>query len=149
MIEEIKTIESLADTIYKDKEVLEFDLTLDNDDYKNLKCLHLCFPIPFRRLSNPDQVLPGTLILVNNFFANWIKEIDIMKYGTNKLLISTTTPKEIYRYSDEMLKHLPKNALKTIENDLLYIKKRVIIESNLDRTNHNLLQQTVMQKKIK
>ena len=48
-----------------------------------------------------------------------------------------------------MLKHLPKNALKTIENDLLYIKKRVIIESNLDRTNHNLLQQTVTQKKIK
>ena len=112
MIEKIKTIESLADTTYKDKEVSEFDLTLDNDHYNNLKCLHLCFPIRFRRLSNPDQVLPGTLILVNNFFANWIKEIDIMKYGVNKLLIPTTTPKEIYRYSDEMLKHLPKNALK-------------------------------------
>ena len=42
MIEKIKTIESLADTTYKDKEVLEFDLTLDNDHYTNLKNLHLC-----------------------------------------------------------------------------------------------------------
>ena len=37
-----------------------------------------------------------------------------------------------------MLKHLPKNALKIIENDLLYSKKRVIIQNNLDRRNHNL-----------
>ena len=46
-----------------------------------------------------------------------------MKYGKNKLLIPTTTLKKMYRYSDEMLKHLPKNALKMIENDLLYSKK--------------------------
>ena len=48
-----------------------------------------------------------------------------MKYGTNKLLIPTTTPKEIYRYSDKMLKHLTKNTLKMIENDFLYSKKRI------------------------
>ena len=42
MIEKIKTMESLADTTYKDKEVLEFDLTLDNDHYTNLKNLHFC-----------------------------------------------------------------------------------------------------------
>ena len=37
-----------------------------------------------------------------------------------------------------MLKDLPKNALKMIENNPLYSKKRVIIENNLDRRNHNL-----------
>ena len=37
-----------------------------------------------------------------------------------------------------MLKDLPKNALKMIENDPLHSKKRVIIENNLDRRNHNL-----------
>ena len=60
-----------------------------------------------------------------------------MKYGTNELLIPTTTLKKICRHSDEMLKHLPKNALKMIENDLLYNKKQVIIENNLDRRHHN------------
>ena len=117
MTEKIKTIESPPDTTYKDTEVLEFDLIFDNDHYTNLL---------------------ETLIPVNNFSAHWVKEIDIMKYGTNKSLIPTTTPKEIYRYSDEMLKHLPKNALKMIENDLLYSKKGVLIENNLDRRNHNL-----------
>ena len=37
MTEKIKTIESPTDTRYKDKEVLEFDLTLDKDHYTNLR----------------------------------------------------------------------------------------------------------------
>ena len=61
-----------------------------------------------------------------------------MKYGKNKLLITKTTLKKMYRYSDEMLKHLPKNALKMIDNDLLYSKKWVITKNNLDMGNHNL-----------
>ena len=36
-----------------------------------------------------------------------------------------------------MLKHLPKNALKIIEKDLLYGKKPVIIPGNEDRRSHN------------
>ena len=36
-----------------------------------------------------------------------------------------------------MLKHLPKNALKMIEKDLLYSKKTVIIPGNEDRRSHN------------
>ena len=65
MIEKIKTIECLADTTYKDKEVLEFDLTLDNDHYTNFKNLHLC-----------------------------VFQWDLENYGTNKSLNPTTTPKE-------------------------------------------------------
>ena len=83
MIEKIKTIGSPADTTYKDKEVSEFVLILDNDHYTNLKGLRFCFPIKFRKLSSADQVIPGTLIPVKNFFAQCIKEIDIMKYCTN------------------------------------------------------------------
>ena len=76
--------------------------------------------------------------MVNNFFAHWIKEIYIMKCGTNKSLIPTITLKEIYRYYEEMLKNLPKNAIKMIENDFLHSKRQVIIENNLDWRNHNL-----------
>ena len=36
-----------------------------------------------------------------------------------------------------MLKHLPKNALKMIEKNLLHSKKPVIIPGNEDRRNHN------------
>ena len=91
-------------------------------------------------MSNGDQVILETLIPLNHFFAHWIKKTDIMKYGTNKSLIRPTTPKEINRYSDEMLKYLPKNALKMIQNDLLYSKKWVTIENNLDRRYSNISQ---------
>ena len=70
------------------------------------------------------MLITRTLIPVNNFFAHWIKEIDITKYRTNKLLIPTTTSKEIYRYSDKMLKHLPKNALKMIEKTSCTVKNK-------------------------
>ena len=36
-----------------------------------------------------------------------------------------------------MIKHLPKNALKMIEKDLLYSKKPVIIPGNENRRSHN------------
>ena len=109
-------------TTYSNKEILKFELILDNNYYTNLKIFHLCFPIRFKKLSNIAYNSDADIYTVNNFFAHWIREINITKYGTNKCLVPTTTPKEIYRYSDSMLKHLPKNALKMIEKDLLYSK---------------------------
>ena len=37
---------------------------------------------------------------------------------------------EIYRYSGEILEHMPKDALKMTQNDLLYSKKKVVIPTN-------------------
>ena len=48
------------------------------------------------------------MITVNNFFAHWVKEISITKYGSDKELPPTFSPSEVYQYSDQMLKHLPK-----------------------------------------
>ena len=133
MIEKIMIIEQPADTTYSEKKTLDFELILGNNHYTNLKSLHICFSIRFRKLTNSAQNLDANIYPVNNFFAHWIREIDIMKYGTDESLIPTTTPKEIYRYSNSMLKHLPKNTLKVIEKDLLYSKKPVIIPGNEDR----------------
>ena len=53
------------------------------------------------------------LITVNNFFAHFIKEIDILKYGDNQRILLTNNVVGIYRYSNAMLKHIPEKALKT------------------------------------
>ena len=82
------------------------------------------------------------MITVNNFFAHWIKEISVTKYGTNKELTPTTTPQEIYQYSDAMLKHLPAKSLKVIGNDLLYSKEEVVIPYNLDKRFHGMVKDT-------
>ena len=98
MLDKITTSEQPAHLSYKDKETLDFQLFLDKNQYINLNSLHTCF----RKLTNPAQDLADDI----NFIAHWIKEINIMKHGTNKQLVPTTTPLEIYQYSDAMLKHL-------------------------------------------
>ena len=138
MIEKIITIEQPAETTYKDKETLEFELILEKNYYTYLKSLHLCFAIRFRKLTTADQNLNPNLVPVNNLFAHWIKEIDITKCGTNKNLITTTTSQEVYRYSNTMLKHLSKNGLKMIQKDLLFSKKVVIYPANSNRRSHNI-----------
>ena len=63
--------------------------------------------------------MAGT-VTVNNFFAHWIREINIVRYGDEKPIFLTTNMVDVYRYLDELLKHMPKEDLTTIENNLLY-----------------------------
>ena len=74
-----------------------------------------------------------TEITVNNFFAHWIKEINIKCLGDDTPILPTTNTIEIYKYSDAILKHMPKKALAVIENDLLYSKKKVKLPTGEDR----------------
>ena len=61
-----------------------------------------------------------------------------MKYGSDKELPPTFSPWEVYQYSDQMLKHLPSDALKTIQKTHLYSKKPVYFASETYETrNHN------------
>ena len=78
MIENVKTIEQTANTTYKDKETLEFELILDKNYYTNLK--NLCFPVRFNKLSKATQGWDPNLLPVNNFFVYWIKEINVIKW---------------------------------------------------------------------
>ena len=87
MIEKTMTIKQPVDPSNKGKEVLDFELILDNSFYTNLKGLHICFLIHFKKQSNAAANLNADIYPVNNFFAYWIKEIDILKYDTNKSLI--------------------------------------------------------------
>ena len=50
--EKVKAIEQPADTTFKDKETLDFVLILDKNNYANLKSLHICFLVKFKKLSN-------------------------------------------------------------------------------------------------
>ena len=70
MKEKIMTIEQTADTTYSNKEILKFELILDNNYYTNLKIFHLCFPIRFKKLSNIAYNSDADIYTVNNFFAH-------------------------------------------------------------------------------
>lgn len=53
-----------------------------------------------------------------------MKEINIKRYGDDLQILSINNPTDIYRYLDAMLKHMPKDALKTCEKAILYRKKK-------------------------
>ena len=71
------------------------------------------------KANNNNDLVAGT-VTVNNFFAHWIREINIVRYGDEKPIFLTTNMVDVYRYLDELLKHMPKEDLTAIENNLLY-----------------------------
>ena len=76
-------------------------------------------------------------ITVTNFFGHWIKEIYIKRYGDDVTILPLTNTVYIYQYSDKILKRMPKEVLKTLQNNILYSKKQVAIYvTNNDRRAH-------------
>ena len=138
MLDDIDTREKVVHPSYKDMEQLGFQILLTENYYVNPNNIHICFPIKIKKKTNKDAAIVSNMITVNNFFAHWIKEISITKYGSDKELPSTFSPWEVYQYSDQMLKHLPSDALKTIQKTLLYSKKPVYFaQVGYDRRNYN------------
>ena len=121
------------DDTYKNKIVIEFNVQLTKGHYTNFQNVHLCFLLKFKSAADNNNNLAATIVTVNNFFAHWVKEIDIKRYSDDIPIPPLTNTVDIYRYSDEALKHMPEKALKTIENSLLYSKKLVVIRGGGDR----------------
>ena len=76
------------------------------------------------------------MIMVNNFLAHWLKEVDIKHYPDDIHILPTNNTVDIYRYSEKILKHLPAKALDTIKGTLLYDRTKVIIPRGQDRRSN-------------
>ena len=122
MLEDIGTKEQPAHSSYRDMENLDFQTLLTDNYYANPNSMHLWFPMKIKKLSDSDDDIDADFITVNNFFAHFIKEVNVTKYRNDKQLIPTFLPYEIYQYSDSVLKHLPKDSLKKLEKKMLYSK---------------------------
>ena len=138
MLDDIKTVEQVAHSSYKNKETFDFQLLLDKNLYRNLNSLQFVFTLRIRKAADVTAQIEANMMTVNNFFVHWVKEIDITKYGKTKQLIPTSTPQEIYQYSDAMLKHLPEKALKKIRTNFLFSEKAVVLSGNNDRRVHGV-----------
>ena len=139
ILDDIKTIEQPAHPSHKYLGTFDFQLLLDKNLYTNLNSVHFVFPMKIKRKSDINADIVANLVTVNNFFARRIKEISTTKYGTNKELTPTTTSREIYQYSDAMLKHLPQKSLKVIQHDHLYSQKPAVILYGFDTRVHGSL----------
>ena len=136
-LDDIDTREKVAHPSYKDMEQLDFQILLTENYYVNSNSIHICFPIKIKK-TNKDSDIDANMITVHNFLAHWVKEISITKYGSDKELPPTFSAWEAYQYSDQILKHLPSDALKTIQKTLLYSTKPVYFaQVGYNRRNYN------------
>ena len=119
-------------------EQLDFQILLTENYYVNPNSIHICFPIKMKKATNKAADIDNDLMTVNNFFAHWVKEVSVTKYGSDKELPPIFSPYEVYQYADSMLKHLPKDALKIIEKTHSYSKQAVYFaDAGIDRRIHN------------
>ena len=119
MLEDVDTKEQHVHSSHRDIGNLDFQIMLTNNYYMNPSSMYICFPMKIEQKSDSDSDLDADLITVNNFIAHFVKEISAKRYGNDKHLTPTSSTYEIYQYSDSMLKHLPKGALKKIEKTML------------------------------
>ena len=56
-------------------------MTLTADTATNFNNMHLCIPLQIKKKTNAANDVDDGLTTVNNFFAHFIKEIDIRRYG--------------------------------------------------------------------
>ena len=96
MIEDVDTKEKSAHPSYKDMEQLNLQILLTENYYVNPNGIHICFPIKIKRKTNNALDIDADLITVNNFFAHWVKEISITRYGSDKELPPIFSPWKIY-----------------------------------------------------
>lgn len=116
----------MADSTYKDLQILEFNIKLATNQYMNWNSVYICLPIKIKGSANEENTIAANMITVNNFFAHRIKEIDIKHYGDDLQTLPFQNYKlkiykiYIYRYSDAILKYMLKDTLKTFKKFLLY-----------------------------
>ena len=91
-IDFIDTKRSYATSTYTDMQQMEFNIEVVANHYINFSNMVLCVPIVFRQRTNKAQAISATMIPVNNFFAHWIKDVTVKRYGDDiaVLLINTT-----------------------------------------------------------
>ena len=100
----------------------EFNMLLTADTATDFDNMHLCIPMQIKNNSNAANDIVDDLMIVNNFFVQFVTEIDIRRYGNDIRILSTNNNVDVYRYSDAMLKYMLDDALKTYEETLYSIK---------------------------
>ena len=101
----------------------------------NFHNVYLVFPIKIKKSSNVTNNLEDDVITVNNFFALWIKELDIKRYGDGIPILPLTNTVEIYKNSDAILTHMENDALKTIQMICCILIKKLVCQLVQDHEN--------------
>ena len=86
----------------------------------------MCIVFAMQIKKSTDETANVNVMTVNNFFCQWLKEIDASRYPHNVRVLPTNNTVEIYQYAAQQLKHLPNKCLDDMRETLLYEKKALV-----------------------
>ena len=81
--------------------------------------------------------MDATMMAMNSFFTHLIKGIDIKRYGDDLQSLPTGKSIRTYRYSNSILKYMPKDELKTFIKTLLNAEDDVQVFRGCNSSPHN------------
>ena len=83
----------------------------------------IVLPIYFKK--STDKTADVDVVMVNNFFVHWLKEIDIRCYPNDVRILPTNNTVKVYNYAAQQIKHLPTKSLDDIKETILYEKRQL------------------------
>ena len=83
----------------------------------------IALPIYFKK--STDKTADVDVVMVNNFFVHWLKEIDIRRYPDDVRILPTNNTVKVYNYAAQQIKHLPTKSLDDIKETILYEKRQL------------------------
>ena len=83
----------------------------------------IVLPIYFKK--STDKTADVDVVMVNNFFVHWLKEIDIRRYSDDVRILPTNNTVKVYNYAAQQIKHLPTKSLDDIKETILYEKRQL------------------------
>ena len=94
----------------------------------------------FEKKTNKATAIDATMIPVNNFFAHWIKDVTVKRYGDDIAVLPINTTLDTYRFRNYAKKHAQRRSCNFSKRITIY-QKKVIIKGNAantlnDRRNH-------------
>ena len=99
--------------------------------------MELVLPIQITKNTTKTAQLDADMITVNNVFACLITDIDIRQYPDDTRILPTNNNVDVCQFAASQLKHLPKDSVKTIKKQLLYLNKPVYLAEGTDRRPNN------------
>ena len=83
----------------------------------------IVLPIYFKK--STDKTADVDVVMVNNFFVHWLKEIDIRRYPDDVRILPTNNTVKVYNYAAQQIRHLPTKSLDDIKETILHEKRQL------------------------
>ena len=123
-----------AASTYSDKKTLEFTIELAANAHTNYSSM--CIVLPIQIKESTDKTANVNVIVTNNVFCHFLKEIDARRYPDDVRILPTNNTVEFYQYAAQQWKTSSKQVSWWYKRNITTWKKAVVLTFGRDRRSN-------------